>query len=283
MPYAPAGSTPYVAKPKQSDSVSSPATWDPDAYLYKGNQQHADDVKVPYALPEDKVSPSVSNTSDAETSVVVSAKSGTATSQQVKQISAVADGVTKQVTSTDVSSGKVSKTAGTSGKQTTVVETVASVKTNMSTKADNHNSVAAQPASVSAPAVVQTPCELGMRGYVIYNGKCITEYEYSENRRAAQAAAQRTASQNIANAASKINGITSSFKKTVWKNEEGNFNTSRLVSDSVAGVVLGTAGGLITSSVIKKNQVKNGFEDIKCTIGGQTVAEYGDEFRVGVQ
>lgn len=134
-----------------------------------------------------------------------------------------------------------------------------------------------------ASAVVQTPCELGMVGYLIYNGKCITEYEYSEIQRAARATAQRTASQNIANAASKINGITSSFKKTVWKNEEGKFNTSRLVSDSVAGVVLGAAGGLITSSVIKKNQVKNGFEGIKCTIGGQTVAEYGDEFRVGVQ
>ena len=145
------------------------------------------------------------------------------------------------------------------------------------------NSVAAQVAFVSAPAVVQTPCELGMQGYVIYNGKCITEYEYSEIQRAAKAAAQRASAQDIANAAAKINGIKSSFKKTVWKNEEGNFNTSRLVSDSVAGIVLGTAGGLITSSVIKKNQIKSGFEDIKCTIGGQTVAEYGDEFRVGVQ
>lgn len=145
------------------------------------------------------------------------------------------------------------------------------------------NSVAAQPAFVSAPAVVQTPCELGMQGYVIYNGKCITEYEYSEIQRAAKAAAQRASSQDIANAAAKINGIKSSFKKTVWKNEEGKFNTSRLVSDSVAGIVLGTAGGLITSSVIKKNQIKSGFEDIKCTIGGQTVAEYGDEFRVGVK
>ena len=70
---------------------------------------------------------------------------------------------------------------------------------------------------------------------------------------------------------------------SVWKNDEGNFNTARLVSDSVAGVVLGTAGGVITSHIIKKNQIENGFDDLKCTIGGQTVASYGDEFRVGVK
>lgn len=70
---------------------------------------------------------------------------------------------------------------------------------------------------------------------------------------------------------------------SVWKNDEGKFNTARLVSDSVAGVVLGTVGGVVTSQVIKKNQIKNGFQDLKCTIGGQTVATYGDEFRVGVK
>ncbi|MBD5400767.1 hypothetical protein HDR61_03425 [bacterium] len=68
---------------------------------------------------------------------------------------------------------------------------------------------------------------------------------------------------------------------SVWKDKNGNFNTARLASDSIAGVVLGTAGGLITSQIIKKNQLKGGFEDIKCTIGGQVVAEYGDEFEVG--
>jgi hypothetical protein len=70
---------------------------------------------------------------------------------------------------------------------------------------------------------------------------------------------------------------------SVWKNDEGNFNTARLASDSVAGVVLGTAGGIITSHIVKKNQIENGFDDLKCTIGGQTVASYGDEFRVGVK
>lgn len=73
------------------------------------------------------------------------------------------------------------------------------------------------------------------------------------------------------------------FKRSDWKNEDGKFNTSRLISDSVAGVVLGTAGGLITSSVVKKSQVKSGFEDLNCAIGGQVVAGWGDEFLVGIQ
>lgn len=70
---------------------------------------------------------------------------------------------------------------------------------------------------------------------------------------------------------------------SVWKNDEGKFNTARLASDSIAGVVLGTVGGVITSNIIKKNQIENGFEDLKCTIGGQTVATFGDEFSVGIR
>ena len=70
---------------------------------------------------------------------------------------------------------------------------------------------------------------------------------------------------------------------SVWKNKEGEFNKARLASDSIAGVVLGTAGGLITSKVVKKSQVKSGFEDVQCTIGGQKVSDWGDEFTVGIQ
>lgn len=70
---------------------------------------------------------------------------------------------------------------------------------------------------------------------------------------------------------------------SVWKNDEGKFNTARLASDSIAGVVLGTVGGVVTSTVMKKNQVKKGFENLKCTIGGQDVAEYADVFEVKLQ
>ncbi|MBO4626035.1 MAG: hypothetical protein J5679_02025 [Alphaproteobacteria bacterium] len=85
-----------------------------------------------------------------------------------------------------------------------------------------------------------------------------------------------------------VKGLTSKLDGwqktlTVWKTKEGDFNKSRLASDSIAGVVLGTAGGLITSKVVKKNQVKSGFEDVQCTIGGQKVADWSDEFTVGVQ
>ncbi len=70
---------------------------------------------------------------------------------------------------------------------------------------------------------------------------------------------------------------------SVWTTAEGNFNGARLASDSIAGVVLGTTGALITSNVVKKNQIKSGFEDIVCTVGGQTVGNYGDEISVGIK
>lgn len=99
----------------------------------------------------------------------------------------------------------------------------------------------------------------------------------------AKAEALRRSRRNISDAHGILVGMRETFKASVWKDEEGKFNTSRLVSDSIAGVVLGTVGGVVTSNVVKKNQVENGFEDIKCTVGGQTVADWGDEFRVGIQ
>jgi len=77
--------------------------------------------------------------------------------------------------------------------------------------------------------------------------------------------------------------IRDGLKISVWRDAEGKFNTSRLISDSVAGVVLGTAGGLITSHLVKKNQIKQGFEDLNCSVGGQKVASYGDEIRIGLR
>ena len=94
-----------------------------------------------------------------------------------------------------------------------------------------------------------------------------------------------TTTLNIDNITTKLDKILDEHftKSSVWKNDEGKFNTARLASDSIAGVVLGTVGGIVTSKIIKKNQIKNGFQDLKCTIGGQAVATYGDEFTVGLQ
>jgi len=72
-------------------------------------------------------------------------------------------------------------------------------------------------------------------------------------------------------------------ERSVWKTSEGKFNTTRLASDITAGVVLGTVGGVVTGVVIKKNQVKKGFEALHCAVGGQKVAEWGDEFSVGLR
>ena len=80
------------------------------------------------------------------------------------------------------------------------------------------------------------------------------------------------AKQKLVVAAEKLDSIFAGLKKNKWRNEEGKFNTARLASDSIAGVVLGTTGGLITSSVMKKKQVEQGFEDLQCIVGGQRIA-----------
>ena len=114
--------------------------------------------------------------------------------------------------------------------------------------------------------------------------ECVeTEEARKKREEALKKAEQDAAKARITSITGKLNSLKAGLKSSVWKNKEGNFNTSRLVSDSVAGVVLGTAGGLITSNVIKKNQIKGGFEDINCTVRGQVVAGYGDDFQVGIQ
>lgn len=99
----------------------------------------------------------------------------------------------------------------------------------------------------------------------------------------ATSAEQDASRRRIEEAVSAINSRIGNLDVSVWRNAEGEFNTSRLLSDSIAGVVLGTAGGLITSHVVKKNNIASGFEDIKCAIGGQVVADWGDQFQVGIQ
>ena len=57
----------------------------------------------------------------------------------------------------------------------------------------------------------------------------------------------QTSKDEIESTAKNIKDMQSGFQVSVWRDDEGNFNKSRLVSDVVAGVVLGTAGGFITA------------------------------------
>ena len=67
--------------------------------------------------------------------------------------------------------------------------------------------------------------------------------------------------------------------RSVWKNADGSFNGVRLA----AGVVLGTVGGVVSGVLIKKSQVEKGFDALNCTVGGQKIADWGDEFTVGLR
>ncbi len=132
------------------------------------------------------------------------------------------------------------------------------------------------------PVQKKTPCELGTSGYVFFEGACITVVERDAilEQRAAAERAQREAVMltQVKSAVGNMDAMLRDADVSVWKNADGEFNTARLASDSIAGVVLGTVGGIVTNKVIKKNQVEQGFEDIQCTIGGQVVADWGDEF-----
>ena len=92
----------------------------------------------------------------------------------------------------------------------------------------------------------------------------------------------RVAEKDIENAQKTLKKFFANAKEnaSVWKTESGNFNGTRLASDLTAGVVLGTVGGVVSANVIKKNQIEKGFDVLHCTIGGQTVADWGDEFNV---
>ncbi len=81
----------------------------------------------------------------------------------------------------------------------------------------------------------------------------------------------------------KLSDMQAKFTTSHWTDKEGNFNKKRLLSDSIAATVLGTTGGLITSHIMKKKQAENGFDALQCTVNGQSVASWGDEFTVGIQ
>ena len=119
-------------------------------------------------------------------------------------------------------------------------------------------------------------CECIKQGYELKDGKCVKGA-------ALVSSEQKESRTKITSVYNKLNAMSDDFKVSVWKNADGNFNTARLASDSIAAVVLGTTGALVTSNIVKKNQVSGGFEDISCQVGGQTVAGWGDQFSVGIQ
>ena len=84
------------------------------------------------------------------------------------------------------------------------------------------------------------------------NGECVCNqsgyvpnYQTKQCEKSAatlQAEQAVAAQQKIDQASATLQSITDGLRVNKWRNEEGKFNTSRLLSDSIAGVVLGTAG-----------------------------------------
>ena len=127
-------------------------------------------------------------------------------------------------------------------------------------------------------------CKCSVEGTVERGGKCVCRDDNQEIKNGKCEWTAKYVAGLESDLDSKFNGLTATiggFEKNVWRDENGEFNTARLASDSIAGVVLGTVGGIVTANLVKKAQVKQGFEDIGCYIGGQSVAGYGDEFNVG--
>ena len=143
----------------------------------------------------------------------------------------------------------------------------------------------------SAKCVANTDneCERGVTGYVMFEGVCmpIVQMQQIQSQRAEQQAAQQSA-QELQNLQSRIDRYAETImdiedahaddKVSAWKNAEGKFNTSRLLSDSIAGIALGTVGGLVVNKVVKDKHVDTGFEEIGCAIDDDRVADFDDVF-----
>lgn len=98
------------------------------------------------------------------------------------------------------------------------------------------------------PIVVLDNCDAGVAGFVRYQGRCITTREMQK--------IYRAQTEKISDISQDLKSLSNNFGRSHWKTADGNFNGARLASDGIAGIVLGTAGGLVTGKVIKKNQIK---------------------------
>ena len=61
---------------------------------------------------------------------------------------------------------------------------------------------------------------------------------------------------------------------------KADYTKKRVISDTVAGAVLGTGGGFLVHNIVKKKQVEKGFDSISCKIDGTIVGGWGDQFGI---
>ena len=134
------------------------------------------------------------------------------------------------------------------------------------------------------PEHMDTDCNCTVPGTTKRGNKCVCT---DSNRKIRDGQCEYTAAYinkitaDITETYNNLTALVSGFGVSKWRDAEGNFNTARLASDGIAGIVLGTVGGVVTAHLVKKAQIKQGFEDLQCQIGGQSVAGYGDTFTVG--
>jgi hypothetical protein len=78
-----------------------------------------------------------------------------------------------------------------------------------------------------------------------------------------------------------ISALNRKFTADGWKDKNGNFNWARLGVDVAAGTVVGAGAGILTHSLVKKSQLKKGYESIQCVYGGgNATAAYDEMFIV---
>ena len=124
-------------------------------------------------------------------------------------------------------------------------------------------------------------CERGVAGYVMFEGVCMPTSQMQQIQSQRQSDEIVQIQSQIDAYAKTIRDIEEAHdtdKVSVWKNAEGKFNTSRLLSDSIAGVALGTVGGLVVNKVVKDKHVETGFEELGCSVNGVKIADFDDDF-----
>jgi hypothetical protein len=61
-----------------------------------------------------------------------------------------------------------------------------------------------------------------------------------------------------------------------WRTEGGDFNWLRLGLNVAAGAVVGTTAGVLTNTAIRNYQLRDGYENIRCSFGTGNTATFGE-------